>query len=237
MNHPEIHKYWYWFDHPSVLWKPHKRLWDVSNWWPYSKSNQGDQMAPARCNALTRLVMVSTLLSLLITKFDIRALVVGSIAVALVVVAYAGDDRMKKKKKEKKNNNNNDQTMEPSDSPFQNKAVHRNPWEFIPTREEPTPDLLSVEAKCPDRDENPYCNPMPYTAPGAEVRSQRSNYQPEPEPWIDKLYRGSEDTPMNLYANRIPDPTLMARPVFWNFNAQPDIVSAQARVADRWMTY
>jgi len=234
MSTPAKKTYHFWFEDPTALLDP-KILESVAGWWPLAKANK--ESAALRCNAMTRLLIAITLGAFLLSSFDLRALIVGVVAIAISSLVYYGGKDAKFNKTKEALLKSPELFLSDSDAPFGGEAHHRDQWEFIPTPLDPTPDLLSPSAKCPDQDENPYCNPMPYQAPGAEVRCQRSTYEPKPEPWLDKLYRGSNDTPMDLYANRIPDPTLIARPVFWNFDPRPDIVSAQARVADRWMTY
>jgi len=237
MSTPAKKQYHFWFEKPAALVDP-KILESLAGWWPLAKANKD---SPAlRCNAMTRLLVAITLVAFFVSGFDLRTVIVGIVAVAISsLVYYSGEEKKLKETKEAllKSPELFDLGKTESHSPFGGEAFHRDRWEFIPTPLNPTPDLLPPSAKCPDQDENPYCNPMPYQAPGAEVRCRRSTYEPAPEPWLDKLYRGSNDTPMDLYANRLPDPTLMARPVFWNFDPRPDIVSHQARVADRWMTY
>jgi len=230
----------FWFDDPKVLWTPTGGLGKTAAWWPFDASLQGKsrEKKALRCNAAARLIAAGTAATFVLGGFDLRALVVGAIALALVTMSYVAEDGRKKKNGSAREARLEVATPRPSDAAFRPLgARHRDPWEFVPTRNDPTPDLLPASAVAPDRDENLFKNPLPYAAPGAEVRTERATYEPEPEPWIDKIYRGSDDTPIDFYANRIPDPSLVARPVYWNFHPQPDVVSAQARVADRWMTY
>lgn len=242
-----------WFtsgDALPVLWQPKGGLAHLRVWWPLDAANKGSapSKVAARCNAATRLILAGTTAVFLLGGLDMRAIVVGAIALALVVIVTYRTNRQRDAARETAQGGTGGAgasggtgTITPqliaSAPDIQEKTTRTDPWEFVPTRADPTPNLLPSGAVAPDRDENPYQNPMPYAAPGVEVRSERATYEPEPEPWLDKLYRGSEDTPMDWYANRLPDPTLMARPVFWNYDDRPDIVSAQARVADRWMTY
>lgn len=79
---------------------------------------------------------------------------------------------------------------------------------------------------------NPYGNPLPYED-GSEVRSSIPPIKYLPEDSVAKLYRGTSQTDENLFFNRIPDPTLIARPVFWPEDPRPDIVSDQANCAYR----
>jgi len=232
----------FWFDDPQVLWKPKGGLEKTAAWWPFDASLQGRsrEKKALRCNAATRLIAAGTAAVFALGGFDLRALVVGAIALALVTLSYAAGEASGRKKTSAGAHEALLEVGTPrrSDAPFLPMgARHRDPWEFIPTRNDPTPDLLPSSAVAPDADENPFRNPLPYAAPGAEVRTERATYDPEPEPWLNKIYRGSDDTPMDWYAHKLPDTSLMARPVYWNFHPQPDIVSAQARVADRWMTY
>lgn len=79
---------------------------------------------------------------------------------------------------------------------------------------------------------NPYGNPLPYE-PGIAVRSSKPPMQIFSDDCLAKLYRGTDEWDQNLFINQIPDPTLMARPVFWTQDPQPDIVSNEAACADR----
>ncbi len=79
---------------------------------------------------------------------------------------------------------------------------------------------------------NPYGNPMPYE-PGIAVRSAKPPMQYFEDNCMSALYRGTDEWDEHLFFNQIPDPTLVARPVFWPQDPRPDIVSNEAACADR----
>lgn len=213
----------FWTKNPSVLIMTKNR----DALWPFAA-----KMTPAdRYNALTRWAIIATLLLVLITRNPWNAVwgVVAVVGLALAYEAYSGPSGQ----------------IHPQPQtyvPFvpDGSTILQNPesFEFIPTTLNPNPKLLNGVAQDGSDEalQNPYQNPLPYD-PGVAVRSKRSQYQPRDEPWIDNLYRGSGEVSMSLFANPLPDQTLMARRVFFNYAGQPDIVSSEARVADRWQTY
>ncbi len=79
---------------------------------------------------------------------------------------------------------------------------------------------------------NPYGNPMPYE-PGIAVRSSKPPMQLFEDNCLAAMYRGTDEWDEHYFFNQIPDPTLMARPVFWPQDPQPDIVSNEAACGDR----
>lgn len=80
---------------------------------------------------------------------------------------------------------------------------------------------------------NPYGNPLPYDK-GVAVRSAKPPMQYYQDDSLSHIYRGTDEWDENLFFNQIPDPTLMARPVFWPEDYRPDIVSNEAACADRF---
>lgn len=80
---------------------------------------------------------------------------------------------------------------------------------------------------------NPYGNPMPYE-PGIAVRSSKPPMQYYQDDFLSHMYRGTDELDQNLFFNQIPDPTLVARPVFWSEDPRPDIVSNEAACGDRF---
>ena len=80
--------------------------------------------------------------------------------------------------------------------------------------------------------ENPYGNPMPYE-PGVAVRSAVPPKEYYTDDCLAHMYRGTTEWDQNLFFYRIPDPTLMARQVFWPQDPRPDIVSNEAACGDR----
>lgn len=79
---------------------------------------------------------------------------------------------------------------------------------------------------------NPYGNPMPYE-PGIAVRSSVPPMEYYQDDCLAHMYRGTSEWDQNLFFNRIPDPTLVARNVFWPQDPRPDIVSNEAACGDR----
>jgi len=127
----------------------------------------------------------------------------------------------------------------PAPPPAKKPTSDNDPFQFIGTPENPNPELLNGIART---EMNEYGNPMPYSC-GVEVRSMRSDITNPPptkptQPWVNHLYSGTDELEMGLFANPLPDQTLVAGPaVFWPYDPQPDIVSSDARLADRWQTY
>jgi hypothetical protein len=70
-------------------------------------------------------------------------------------------------------------------------------------------------------DQNPYGNPMQYGG----VKKYGKPTGPPIETFDQKLYRGTDEIDQDLFHHTIPDPTLVARPVFWNFSPDADVVS------------
>ena len=79
---------------------------------------------------------------------------------------------------------------------------------------------------------NPYGNPMPYE-PGIAVRSSKPPMRSIRDNCLSTMFRGTDEWDQNLFFNQIPDPTLVARPVYWTQDPHPDIVSNEAACADR----
>ena len=213
MNEP------FWTQQPSVLWSLKNR----DALWPFAAGLN----PAARYNALTRWVIIGTALLLLFTKNPWNV-VWGILAVAGLAMAEKAAVKPSK-------------AAPPVHAPFATpgSTVLQRPeaFEFIPTSADPNPSLLDGVAENQDEAlQNPYRNPLPYD-PGVAVRSKRSVYRPKDEPWIDNLYRGSGEVSLDLFVNPLPDQTLMARRIFFNYAPKPDIVSSEARVADRPWTY
>jgi hypothetical protein len=81
--------------------------------------------------------------------------------------------------------------------------------------------------------DNPYGNPMPYGG-GVEVRSQKPSVSYFQDDSLQRIYKGTDVNSEGWFFNTIPDPTLMARPVYWTQNPQPDIVSKEADCSYRF---
>lgn len=80
---------------------------------------------------------------------------------------------------------------------------------------------------------NPYANPMPYNG-GVEVRSQKPKLQMFVDDSMQRIFKGTDVNSAGWYFNTIPDPTLMARPVYWTHDPRPDIVSKEADCSYRF---
>lgn len=207
----------FWLERPSVLWN----VRDYRDFWPV-----GAHTSPAdQYNAWTRCVIILTLLLVLLT-LNPWNLAWGALGVGGLALAYQSTQKSVTYQ-QRQSVGPGATVLQPSD-----------PFAFVPTEANPHPQLLDGVAPDGTNEalQNPYHNPLPYDS-GVAVRSRRSVYQPKPEPWINNLYRGSGELSLDLFAYPLPDQTLMARPVFWPDDPRPDIVSSEARVADRWMTY
>lgn len=84
---------------------------------------------------------------------------------------------------------------------------------------------------------NPYGNPLPYDD-GLAVHTAR----PDNDAWKKlqedddperRMYTGLSEIQPGLLFNRVPDPTLMARPVYWTSDAHADIVSSAVSLFKR----
>lgn len=108
--------------------------------------------------------------------------------------------------------------------------AHDKAYEFVPTRDNPNPRLLSgVQAPA----HNPYGNPLPYSR-GVEVRSRRQAYLPvKHESDLERMYKGTDELSAGYFFHSLPDPTLMAREVYWPEDHHPDPVSQEAWLARR----
>lgn len=213
----------FWTKQPSVLWN----VTGKNALWPFAAK----QTRAARYNALTRWAIIASALIVLLTRNPWN-IIWGVLAIAGFALAEQSTP----------NTTTSGSKALPVRTPhaLPGSTVLQRPeaFEFVPTSVNPNPGLLDGVAN-PGSDEalqNPYRNPLPYD-PGVAVRSRRSVYRPKEEPWIDNLYRGSGELSMDLFANPLPDQTLMARRIYWDYAPQPDIVSSEARTADRWMTY
>ena len=109
--------------------------------------------------------------------------------------------------------------------------AHDKMYEFVPTRDNPHPRLLSgVQSPV----HNPYGNPMPYSG-GVEVRSRRQAYLPvKHESDLERMYKGTDEWSSGYFFHSVPDPTHMAREVYWPEDRHPDIVSQEAWLARRF---
>lgn len=74
--------------------------------------------------------------------------------------------------------------------------------------------------------DNPYGNPLPYS--GVEPKAKPA-IKPTSDGFteLDRVARGTTEADPGWFFNTVPDPTLVARPVFWNQDPQPDIVSQE----------
>ncbi len=105
-------------------------------------------------------------------------------------------------------------------------------------RREPIADITApmttsgFETGVRDPVNNPYGNPMPYE-PGIAVRSSVPPMEYYQDDCLAHMYRGTSEWDQNLFFNQIPDPTLVARNVFWPQDPRPDIVSNEAACGDR----
>lgn len=223
----------FWIQDPSVLINTKNR----DALWPFAAK----LTAAERYNALTRWAIIATILLVLITM-NPSNMIWGGVAIAGLAIA---EQSYTHPSSQRNRGGLGVAELAPTQTPYvpfvpDGSTILQKPeaFEFVPTTLKPNPPLLDGVA--PDGSDealqNPYQNPLPYD-PGVAVRSKRSRYQPRDEPWIDNLYRGSGEVSMSLFANPLPDQTLMARRVFWNYDPQPDIVSSEARVADRPWTY
>lgn len=214
----------FWIQDPSVLINTKNR----NTLWPFA----ANLTVAERYNALTRWAIIATILLVIITM-NPRNMIWGGLAIAGLVIAEQSYTHPSSRRAKLA------PTQTPSFVP-DGATILQKPeaFEFIPTTLKPNPPLLDGVAADGSAEamQNPYQNPLPYD-PGVAVRSKRSRYQPREEPWVNNLYRGSGEVSMSLFANPLPDQTLMARRVFWAYDPQPDIVSSEARVADRPWTY
>ena len=112
-------------------------------------------------------------------------------------------------------------------------AYHRHRSSLVPIAVTTAPQTVSgFETGVRDPVDNPYGNPMPYE-PGIAVRSSVPPMEDFQDDCLAHLYRGTSELDQNLFFNRIPDPTLIARQVFWPQDPRPDIVSNEAACGDR----
>jgi hypothetical protein len=73
---------------------------------------------------------------------------------------------------------------------------------------------------------NPYGNPLPYGSTTPEPTTVKDHS-------LDRLFMGTDEASLDWFMNPIPDPTLRARPVFWNFDPRPSEISSEVNCSYR----
>jgi len=174
------------------------------NAWPWSKENTGD--LAAQLNAMSRLVIYLT--AVVAILFGVAGDPMQALIAVMIGLLMLGGIVVY----------------------YNNNRPEESPLEQSPEGEDTTKRGFLKGVQNPVN--NPYGNPMPYGS-GVAVRSSKPPMQYYTDDCLAKLYRGTDEWDENLFFNQIPDPTLIARPVFWPQDPRPDIVSNEAACADR----